>query len=162
MGLIAAVAGIHLISSVFTTASHELQDLRVLLTLAEVVALMVLLHFRLRIVVQESELRHHQLEVSLNSLPQPIYIVDGQYNLVLANDVFRSRFRTTGGACYAVVFGRTTPCEWCQLRQSRSFSLTVDIQETSYQLEFAPMAVGQGAKGGVETLVDITGERRRA
>ena len=41
MGLIAAVAGIHLIASVFTPASHQLQELRVLLTLGEVVALMV-------------------------------------------------------------------------------------------------------------------------
>jgi signal transduction histidine kinase/CheY-like chemotaxis protein len=162
MVLVAAVAGIHLVTSLFSTASHQLQDVRGLLTLCQVIALMVLLHFRLRIVVQESELRHHQLEVSLNSLAQPIYIVDGQYNLVLANDVFRNRFRTTGGTCYAVVFGRKSPCEWCQLSQSRPFSLAVDIQETSYQLEFAPMAVGQGAKGGVETLVDITGERRRS
>jgi len=161
MVLIGAISAFHLFFSLFSNASHGLQDNRVLLTLSEVVALTALLHFRHRIVVQESELRHHQLEVTLNSLPQAIYIVDADYNLTLANAVFRKRFQTSGGPCYSVVFGRSTPCDWCELRSSKPFSAAVEVGGAFYQLEFVPMAVGQGAKGGVELLVDLTNERRR-
>ena len=98
------------------------------------------------------ELRRDQLEATLNSLRQPIYIVDGDYRLVLTNDEFKSKFQTESGTCYSVVFGRSLPCEWCDLRSNRAFSATVEIQDTAYKLEFAPMPSGPETKGGVEML----------
>lgn len=165
--LIITVSGLQVIGTLFGGASHELQDIRTALTLAEVVALTALIHFRHKIVVEEDELRFHQLEVTLNSIGQPIYIVDGGYNVILANDVFHSRFPSSDGLCYSTVFGRTSPCEWCQLAANRVFSASVESKGSFYQLEFAPLKLttvrpSEGPPpGGVELLVDVTDERKR-
>ncbi len=159
--LIAAITAFHLVSALLVTGQQDLQDVRRWLTLGEVVMLTALLHFRHRIVVEESEYRRTQLDVTLSSLRQPIYIVDGDYNVVLSNDVFRSRFNASTGPCYSVVFGRNIPCDWCELKAQRPFSAAVEIRDLNYQLEFAPITAGKDSKGGVELLVDITTERKR-
>jgi signal transduction histidine kinase/CheY-like chemotaxis protein len=159
MLLIGTISLFHAAVALFGRGTHQLNDSRVLLTLAEVVLLTALLHYRHRSTVHESELRSDQLEVTVNSLRQPIYIVDGDYNIVLANEFFHHDFKTDE-PCYTAVFGRTHPCEWCELRASRAFSRSVTIRESSYQLEFAPMPAHYG-KGGVELLVDVTDERKR-
>ncbi|MBI4471297.1 MAG: hypothetical protein HY646_01425, partial [Acidobacteria bacterium] len=154
--LITTVSAVHIFVAYFRHGSHELYDLRSNLTLIEVVALTGLIHFRQKIVVEESELRQHQLEVTLNSMRQPLYIVDNTYNIVLANDVFRMRFGNTSGRCHSIVFGRSTPCDWCRLAAGDVFSETVENRGMVYQLEFAPLTAG-----GVELLVDVTNERKR-
>ncbi len=159
--VLVGIFAVHLVTSRLSDSTQELRDIRVLLTFSEVVILTALLHFRHRTVVRESETRRDRLEATLHSLRQPIYIVDGDYNLVLANDVFMSRFQAVRGTCYSVVFGRSAPCEWCDLRSNRVFSATVEIQDVAYKLEFAPMPSGLHTKGGVEMLVDITVERKR-
>jgi signal transduction histidine kinase/CheY-like chemotaxis protein len=149
----------HLGMNAFGGGSHELHDGRIRLTLGEVLVLMALLQYRLRLTVEESELRSHRLSLTLNSLRQPIYIVDGNYNIVLANDVFYQRFKAPG-TCYESLFGFSHPCDWCDLPANRAFSRTATIGESIYQLEFSPMTANYG-KGGVELLVDVTNERKR-
>ena len=161
LSLIAALFAIHVLASMFGDASRSVQDARRLLTFFEVVVLTGLLHARNRALVEESETRLQQLSVTLNTLRQPIYIVDGDYNIVLANEVFNSRFGAKRALCYATVFGKTSPCEWCELRRNQAFSTIAELRGAVYQVEFAPMKPGSFANGGVEMLVDVTQDRKR-
>src|SRR5262249_11726741 len=90
--LIAPVSVFHVGMGWFTNPPLQLQNGREFLTLAEIVILTALGYYRHRSTVHESELRAQQLDVTVNTLRQPVYIVDGQYNIVLANDVFQRRF----------------------------------------------------------------------
>jgi signal transduction histidine kinase/CheY-like chemotaxis protein len=159
MLLIAPVSVFHLAMTWFANSPREVLQGRDLLTLAEILILTALAYYRHRSTVHESELRSQQLDVTVNTLRQPVYIVDGHYNIVLANDVFHRRF-PADGLCYASVFGRSEPCDGCELQANRGFSRSVNLGESIYQLEFAPLPASDG-KGGVELLVDVTIERKR-
>ena len=47
------------------------------------------------------------------------------------------------------------------MHSRREFSASVESKGSFYQLEFAPLTLGQERPGGVELLVDVTNERKR-
>ena len=65
----------------------------------------------------EQALRDSELKLTgiLASVPDPIRILDRDYNVIWSNDVTRCHLGTdpTGRKCYSLCGGRTVPCETC-------------------------------------------------
>ncbi|MBI4846066.1 MAG: PAS domain-containing protein [Candidatus Omnitrophica bacterium] len=65
-----------------------------------------------RLIVEEN-LKEEKLfiEKAIDSLKHPFYIVDKQYQIILANKAAREKGIYTGGKCYQCVHKRESPCD---------------------------------------------------
>ena len=68
---------------------------------------------------REQESIKEQWESTFNAYSEPVALIDENFDLVQANQAF---FKNTPGKtsskCYKVLFGRTSPCEGCQMGQN--------------------------------------------
>lgn len=161
IALIASAAVVHAVGSRIAEQSSRLMDVRAVLTITEILLVMVLVYLRQKATVEESDHRSRLLAGTLNSVRQPIFIVDSQYRVTQSNEVFRSRFVGDSIHCYNLVFGKSAPCEWCKLKDGRGFSASVEVPAASFQVEFSPLPSSEGKIGGIELLIDMSVERKR-
>ncbi len=120
----------------------------------------------------------HQWMMTVDSLVDPLMIVDADYNIRKANqsllkqahlDDFKAAI---GRTCYSVFFGRKSPCPGCQMTKAANNLVVQDYkihdrgddrgrEEKIYEVRSQPLVDEAGKLGGiVQTYRDVTDKER--
>ena len=85
-----------------------------------------------------SSQQQHQLEkiisTAFNSTFYPVLIVDKNYKIVESNKAF-AKYESPQNKCYEAMFGRTTPCEGCQIGKSFQIEIKADLETTYFNVQ---------------------------
>lgn len=130
---------------------------------------------RVRTRQQELQESHSQLQAVMDSILNPIYTINDQWQLMGVNQFQLSQSETTreallGRRCYEALFNRDTPCEHCQAgltladEEARRWSHTwvgVDHLPQEWDIHAYPIPAGSPAAPQVVMVwQDRTEERR--
>ncbi|MBI4846603.1 MAG: PAS domain S-box protein [Candidatus Omnitrophica bacterium] len=98
---------------------------------------------------QEEERRQKEfIEKTINSLPFPYYVIDTNYNIILANKVAKDRGVYEGGHCYELTHRSKEPCSGkhnCPLKEVLNHKQPVRLEHIHYDQD------------GQEIIVEVYG-----
>ncbi len=88
---------------------------------------------------EQAEILKQQWDSTFNAITEPVAIIDSDYNVIRTNNTFLefSLVKTVPGEkCYKSLFGRSQPCEGCQLgaRFELSTAKTQDGQQRTFSV----------------------------
>ncbi len=95
--------------------------------------------------LEESEELKKQWEATFNAVSDPVAIIDANYDIIQANSAIASQHSFSsviGQKCYTVLYGRQSPCEYCQRgknfrldHQDNKATKSFDVYSQSLSLE---------------------------
>ena len=115
---------------------------------------------------QKVEQERARLRSILDTMPDGIYIVNGQYEMEYANPVIERHFGIAKGRkCYSYAHDRNSICPWCHNPevfegQTAHWEWADERSDTVYEVYDMPLANSDGTLSKLKLLHDITTRKR--
>ncbi len=117
------------------------------------------------------ELSEVKYRTMMESLQDPVYISDRNYNIIFTNKAYQKRFGKVkeGARCYNEVFGEKHPCSWCKATIEGKTTVRKRMEKTinkrDYEVTTVPIQFEDVYMAKMTILRDVTKTvkaRRRA
>jgi two-component system NtrC family sensor kinase len=107
--------------------------------------------------LEQSETLKHQWEATFDAIVDPVSLITADYTLVRINRSFAERSnaepeKVIGRKCFEALFGRTSPCEGCEVVTGRPLAQLLLATGTNFRLKPARTV---GGPSGNNAIYDV-------